>query len=467
MPPVAISDLHFQRDTSIQHQTTPEDTPSPQSSPRFVLPLILALSSTFLLVCLLLWAVLKRQLGQDKGRTVGRLDVDVSVDIYTVKSEGEVKSTASCLHSPELVESERFSSLCSGTSPPVCEGDDTPPNVSGYLLGQMLCCMDVEFLTQSTVRFPRISSSRNSRYAKGSIEISSFDKHSASHYEQTKGSGEISSEKRESILSASHSQRRYCGLASLEETHARRALDHLRGSCASRDPIALSDLRTSSSTIGEQTAITSWLPVTPNGTHTRDIADPVANPNRHRTLQTVDKRPCSTTSFLLPDVSKCSPLLLTSLTPLCLEDSPSTSRRSTTSPISVDLGTLWPGHSPLLSVELNIEDIHANNDDTLVACDARSDLKSKISLAGRNRLSVPINLGLEITPRICVQLAETPSADSFRRLEANTPLRNIPAPIFSSNASYDPSTGETSIQTIARVSINCARACICLAVHVL
>ena len=447
MPPVAISDLQFQRDTSIQPQTTPEDTPSPQNPPRYVLPLILALSSTFLLVSLLLWVVLKRHLRQDKGRTIGRLDVDVSVDIYTVRSEGEVKDTVSCSLSPEPVESERFSSLPSLSSPLECEGDETAPNVSGYLLGQMLGCMDVEFLTQSTVRFPRISLPKNSSYANGSSDISS---------------SEISPGKQENVLPASHYQP--CDLTSLEGTRARRATDYLKGSCSSRDSVVFSDLQTSSSTVGEQTETSSRLPVTPSGSgaHTRFIAGHVANPD-HRVLQTMDKRPYSATSFLLPDVSKCSPLLLTSLTPLCLEDSPSIPHQSTTSPISVDLGTVWSGHSPLLSVELNIDDIHVINDDTLVACDARSDLKSKTSLAGSTKLSVPNNLGPETTPRICVQLAETPSTESFGCLEASTPLHNSltrPTPNFLSNASYSPSTAETSIQTIARVSPNCARTCI-------
>ncbi|KAI0087969.1 hypothetical protein BDY19DRAFT_994392 [Irpex rosettiformis] len=453
MPPTSTPTQHLQRDTSsIQSQATLNNPPSTQNSPRYVLPLIIGLSSSFVLLSLLLLVILKQRFRQNRtSNAVNRLNVDVSVDIYTAKSEGEVTDIALSPNNEKLLNSGSFSEfyLCM-PSPATRPGDKVEVERSSYInasdfsLGEMLGLMDVDFFSRSTVRFPRFSCSEKPEH--------SSDVSPARCCQEGEDSPPSPIQELRSTIAATQPSTSFC----LSEDRKPDVLDHTRPSGArkfssSGELIPLSGLgpNVSSTIDGGRTAKSARLAVASKDCENPKcfILDEAVIPNDHlrASSATLDKRPISTASSLLPVIPISSPLILASLAPLRLDGTP-------TSLGSMDVGISWPDDSPILSVELNIDNV--DGDDTLVSHDACSNLKLKSSLSSRVVLSTPSNYAPKVTPQICVQLASTPSQDSLSRLRVSTPSTNLlaqSAPALLPSAWYEPSTAIPPIRTIARV----------------
>lgn len=451
MPAIPLptpGDLLQIRDTSIQPHTTLDNAPSPaQTSPAYTLPLILGLSAAFLLSSLALFIVLKRRLARERDQhTVNCLSVDVCVDVYTVSSEAEVvKEIKLSRNSELLLNSVTLGKLADleGTEeasaekllfPMTCseEGVLRRPSLpeldfSGtfdFPLGDLLGQMDVEFFTHSTVRFPRLSL-----------------KHPLT------GPADGFSEAVSPTVSP-------CGKSYCESPIVRTVLCFSDANapvldCNLSHKHASKDYTCDALNSTTQACLTKGTPrrLDSNGDATVTLAP-------ERLSVTPKKRPYSTVSSILPTTLNFSPLILTTFTPL--QDSPLGSP-----PGSVDLGTFWSNHSPLLSVQLNMDNI--DSDDTLVSHDTSAEIKSKppserartTVLSTSIGASPSLDLDAQATPQICVQLAATPSPDSLCGLTMATPSSNLltqPAPALLPSVWYEPLSAVPPIRNIARVS---------------
>ncbi|KAI0798701.1 hypothetical protein BC629DRAFT_243128 [Irpex lacteus] len=448
MPAIPLptpADLLQIRDTSIQPHTTLNDASSPaQTSPPYTLPLILGLSAAFLLFSLALFIALKRRLARERDQhTVNCLSVDVCVDVYTVSSEGEVvKEIKLSRNSELLLNSVTLGKLADleGTEeasaekvllPLTCSEDGVLrrsflpeldfSDTFDFPLGDMLGQMDVEFFTHSTIRFPRLSLKHPlTRLADGFSEGASPSASSC---------GKICCESPivRTVLCLSGERTPVFDCNHTSKDHA---CDHLNSTTQACLTIGASK-RLDSTSDATATLAPERLSVTPK------------------------KRPYSAVSSILPITSNFSPLILTTFTPLQVDDSPVLSP-----PGSVDLRTFWSSHSPLLSVQLNMDNI--DSDDTLVSHDTFAEIKPKPSderartavLSTSTRPSPSLDLDAQATPQICVQLAATPSPDSLCGLTMATPSSNLltqPAPALLPSVWYEPSSAIPPIRNIARV----------------
>jgi hypothetical protein len=198
MPPKLAT---LPRDTSISSQPTP--TPSP-SLPLYVPPIITVSIAMSLLILSAMTVYLRRLWARRRAvKSIDRLSVDISIDVYTNTSEPEAQaptlsSTRQKLKERVHVEELPSPSISLNTSSncdqiqtgasPASIGIRTPSTESGRRKSTTLCTrnrnislagmlgpMDVDFFTRSTIRFPRKTGSPLSPRSVGPIEIDEFD----------------------------------------------------------------------------------------------------------------------------------------------------------------------------------------------------------------------------------------------------------------------------------------------------
>jgi hypothetical protein len=199
MPPKPVTSP---RDTSISSQPTPTPSPSLPSYMPSVITVSIAMS---LLVLSTMTVYLRRLWARRRAvKFIDRLDVDISIDVYTNTSEPEAQvptlsSTRQKLKERVHVEEppssislnassnrDRIQTGASSSSASICIR--TPSAESGRRNSTMLCTrssnlslagmlgsMDVDFFTRSTIRFPRKTGSPLSPRSVGPIEIDESD----------------------------------------------------------------------------------------------------------------------------------------------------------------------------------------------------------------------------------------------------------------------------------------------------